>query len=75
MANRSNFKYCRAAELFHSDTEDDTTEREKKTVTTTIEAKKFRKHKHKKKDPQEDAFVQSMNEHFKIIESFRLTVQ
>jgi len=37
--------------------------------------KKYRKHKQKKKDPQEEAFVQSMNEHFTDIESFSLAVE
>lgn len=37
--------------------------------------KKCRKHKQKKKDPQEEAFVQSMNEHFGDIESFSLAVE
>lgn len=37
--------------------------------------KKQRKHKQKKKDPQEEAFVQSMNEHFGDIESFSLAVE
>jgi len=38
--------------------------------------KKYRKHKQKKKDdPLEEAFVQSMNEHFTDIESFSLAVE
>jgi len=37
--------------------------------------KKCRKHKQKKNDPQEEAFVQSMNEHFGDIESFNLAVE
>jgi len=38
--------------------------------------KKYRKHKQKKKDdPLEEAFVQSMNEHFTNIESFSLAVE
>lgn len=37
--------------------------------------KKCKKHRQKKKDPQEEAFVQSMNEHFGDIESFNLAVE
>lgn len=51
---------------------EDTEEKEEIDIQTT---KKFKKHKQKKKDPQEEAFVQSMNEHFIDIESFCLTVE
>jgi len=50
-------------------------EKEEEEIDLEIK-KKCRKHKPKKKDdPQEEAFVQSMNEHFGDIESFSLAVE
>ncbi|XP_060878877.1 uncharacterized protein LOC132951170 [Metopolophium dirhodum] len=49
-------------------------EKEEEEIDVQIK-KKCRKHKQKKKDPQEEAFVQSMNEHFGDIESFSLAVE
>jgi len=47
---------------------------EEEEINTKI-TKKCRKHKQKKKDLQEEAFIQSMNEHFIDIESFSLAVE